>query len=217
MLNLFAVRSCKSKLDLGFAIDGCGTDSFSSCTELIKSIIKKVDVSSGETRVGIILYSRRAELLFGFGDLTNVSQISNALNNISYKLKKHRSLLNIGAALEMARQKLFTETRPGTKQVLILVTGGKAKDDVVIPSSQLRKDGVKLYAVGVGGLFDQGQLDVISSNPIYNYKLTSDSPSILDLTRSVRSDLCKGKKIFTSLLNSLFSKHLNIHNRCHHT
>lgn len=165
----------------------------------MKSVIKKVNISPDETRVGVIVYSRRARLLFGLGDLSTACQINNALDNIKYKLSQRQNFLNIGAALEMARQKLFNKTRRGAQRVLVLVTGGKAKDDIVIPSRHLKKDGVTLYTVGVGDSFDQGQLDVISSNPINN-TFKSDLSFVNDLSRSVRGDVCRGKGILLVFL-----------------
>ena len=195
ILYFFVVLGCGSKLDLGFAIDGCGTQSFSKCADLVKSIIRKVKVSPDDAHVGVIVYSRRARVLFGLGESTNTSQIYNALDNIKYKLTRHNDSLNIGAALEVARKELFDKGRKGVPRVLVLITGGKAGDDIVIPARRLKYGGVTVYSVGVGKSFDKGQLDVISSDPVNGYTFKSDSPSVTALSRSVISEVCKGRRL----------------------
>lgn len=82
-----------------------------------------------------------------------ISYFKFALNPSSYKSKKTQLLmLVLGEAIDYLVQNTFTESagaRKGFPKVAIVITDGKAQDDVEIPARELRDIGVEVFSLGM--------------------------------------------------------------------
>ncbi|XP_078372908.1 vitrin-like, partial [Oculina patagonica] len=150
---------CRPSVDLAFVIDGCGRKPFHVCTDFVKNFIKGFSFPKSKTRVGVILYSRKAKLLFGFNYFRNAEDSFDALNRIRFTLKQPGKPENIGSAMTKAHDMLFSGSRMGVPKVLVVITAARANDDIINPSNRLRNDGVVICAVGFGNDFDRSQLE----------------------------------------------------------
>lgn len=81
-----------------------------------------------------------------------ISWFKFALNPGSYKSSKTQFvMLVLGEAIDYLVQNTFTESagaRKGFPKVAIVITDGKAQDDVEIPARELRNIGVEVFSLG---------------------------------------------------------------------
>lgn len=190
----FFVSVCSPSIDLAFVMDGCGRRPFHVCRDFVKDTIRKLKASSNNTRVGVIMYSKKARLLFGFNYFTNIQDMLHALDSIRFQSKQPGKPENIGAALTKAYKMLFTGSRTGVPQVLILIAGARANDDIIKPAQRLQQDGVVIYSVGFGNRFDRSQLEAISSKPNQEHVFTEDRRLLKSLSWAMMKYLCRGKQ-----------------------
>ena len=192
---MFASTSlaCYSKVDLAFVMGGCGAHSFDACAQFAKSVISGVAVEQPDMRVGVVLFSRKAKVLFGFKDFGTLGKALHALDHIRYRAKKQTNSVNLGRALKFVRDKLFTRSRSGARRTLVLLTGAKAADDVITPARLLRADGVEIFGVGLGKGIGVDQLEAVASQPVAKHVFTQGARSQPGVLRSLRSTVCRSK------------------------
>lgn len=184
--------ACKTQVDLGFLVDGSGSiemygkGNFRKCLDFVKSLTRAFVISPTETRVGVILFSSRSELQFNFKTYSTQDDIEKAIDAIQYP----RNLTFTGLALTMAQDKLFNDARAGVPHVLVVLTDGRAYDDVVKPSQELKKAGVIIFAFGLGKNYNLDQLKAIATE---GNVFTADFPDMMNIITAMQEKLCKGK------------------------
>jgi len=100
---------CRRRLDLAFLIDGSGSieaygrGNFRRCLNFVKRVVASFRISPRQTRVGVVLFSSRAWLVFNFRRYRNKRSMWRAIDNIRYP----RGGTKIGRALRFARYRLF--------------------------------------------------------------------------------------------------------------
>ena len=114
LLTAFAFYSkllvCRKRLDLGFLVDGSGSieaygrGNFRRCLRFVKQVVASFHISPRQTRVGIVLFSSRTNLVFGFNRYRDKRSILKAIDSIRYP----RGGTYIGRALRFSRQRLFS-------------------------------------------------------------------------------------------------------------
>ncbi|XP_034142663.1 collagen alpha-3(VI) chain-like [Esox lucius] len=77
--------------------------------------------------------------------------------------------LNTGEALDYVKNYVFTSTSgsrlvEGIPQILILLSGGKSEDDVLVPSQRLKAAGIVIFTVGVKDA-DEAEMQSIAHSP----------------------------------------------------
>lgn len=185
---------CRPSIDLAFAIDGCGRKPFHICIKFVKDVIRVSSFPKTNTRVGVIVYSRKARLLFSFNYFKNVDDLFSALDRLHFTSKQPGKPENIGAALSKAHDTLFSRSRGGVPKVLVVITGARANDDIINPSKRLRKEGVIIYGVGFGNDFEKSQLEIISSQPVHEHVFLAEPYLSNHITGVLRNHFCQGKR-----------------------
>ena len=111
---------CRRRLDLAFLVDGSGSiesygrGNFRRCLKFVKEVVASFHISPRQTRVGIVLFSSRAYLVFDFRRYRDKRSVLYAIDRIRYP----RGGTYIGRALRFARQRLFT-TRSKARKVSV--------------------------------------------------------------------------------------------------
>lgn len=166
-----------------------GKGNFAKCLEFVKSLTRAFVISLTDTRVGVIVFSSRSELQFDFTQYKTQQDIEAAIGRIKYPGYRTKT----GAALTLAADKLFNNVRQGVPRVLVVLTDGRANDDIVKPSAALRKTGVIIFAVGLGTNFKLEQLNAMASDPKREHVFTVDFPQMATIITAMQEKLCKGK------------------------
>ena len=184
----------KNQVDIGFLIDGSenvnkyGPGNFIKCLEFVKSLTKPFTISPTETRVGAIILSHKSELQFDFNKFKTKAEVEAAIDSIQYPNAETYD----GKGLNLAAEKLFSDSREDVPSILVVVTGGWIGNDVTQPAEELRSAGVKIVSVGLGKHFNKAQLYVMASDPKDDYVFTVDFPQIPNIVWPIQDTLYKG-------------------------
>uniref|UniRef100_A0A8B9LB67 Collagen, type XII, alpha 1a n=1 Tax=Astyanax mexicanus TaxID=7994 RepID=A0A8B9LB67_ASTMX len=159
---------CKgAKADLVFLIDGSwsiGDESFSKVLQFVFSMIGAFDVVSHEgMQVSFVQYSDDAKTEFKLNTYHDKGMALSAVRMINYRGGNTKT----GAALKHVGEKVFTSDsgmRRNVPKVLVVVTDGRAQDDVKKSASKLQHSGYSVFVVGVADV-DLVELRNIGSKP----------------------------------------------------
>lgn len=150
--NLFiSFTVCRARIDLGFLIDGSrqsGTATFVRIIQYVKETVRRFDVQRTQVRIGLALFASRQRLIFGFSRSPSRAQVYREVGNLRLLRRRRR---RTAEALLYAKRYLFSgKPKCGRRRVLILLTTGTSRDNVIRPARILHAVGVEVYAIGVG-------------------------------------------------------------------
>lgn len=178
-------------MDGSKVVDEQGTGNFRKCLEFVKEIFRSFPVSSEGVHAGLITYGTNARLNINFDTLLDQSRIEAAIDTISYPGTEPYA----GNALDTAMSKLFPHSgRQRVAHMLVLILGSNSQDEVEASAEELRASGIKIFCVGVGGRFDQSQLDMIASSPSDTYVITTEFDALRNVAPILASRISEGKK-----------------------
>ena len=110
---------CSARVDLAFIIDGSGSieaygrGNFRRCLNFVRAIVSKFSINSGQTRIGIVLYSSRPRLIFDFRRYRRKNQLLSAISRIRYP----RGGTKTGYAMRYCYSRVFRYARRGVRRV----------------------------------------------------------------------------------------------------
>ena len=165
--------------------------------DFIKNLTRSFNVSSGETRVGVIVYSTNATLVFKLDQYASNSEVEAAVDSISYP----GGGTNTGKALNRAVVSLFKNgvVRQNVRKVLVVLTDGVSTDDVGQPAALLKNNGVLVLVIGIGVDYDQSQLTMIA-NGKQDYVSTAKYTSLGLVINGIRGAICKGNSNLSTII-----------------
>ncbi|KAL2099144.1 hypothetical protein ACEWY4_005624 [Coilia grayii] len=163
-----ALEVCKgAKADLVFLIDGSwsiGDESFAKVIQFVFSMIGSFDVISHEgMQVSFVQYSDEAKTEFKLNTYQDKGMALAALQMVRYRGGNTKT----GAALKYVGEKVFTSDsgmRRNVPKVLVVVTDGRAQDDVKKSAMKLQHSGYSVFVIGVADV-DVVELRNIGSKP----------------------------------------------------
>ena len=169
-------------MDVGFIVDSSGSISHTGYLN-IKNFMKSIAVYMGfkpnRTHIGVVLYSKTAEMYSRFGSQHTMRK----LFRILLKMPHLQDVTRIDLALHVAHTQLFTTEggmREDVKKIAILFTDGEQTTDGVtdlIPlkeaANKLRERGIVVFAVGIGMGARRDQLLEIAGSGEYVIMLES--------------------------------------------
>ncbi|XP_072309727.1 collagen alpha-1(VII) chain [Eucyclogobius newberryi] len=170
----------KARADVVFLVDessSIGVDNFNRIKDFIfRAVTYFPSIGPQGTQIAVVHYSDDPRIEFRLNDNQDRSSLLRALRALPYRGGNTKTGKGIGYVL----QELFQESlgmRPNAPHVLVLITDGRAQDDVVPPSRVARALGVSVLAVGVANA-DINELNKIAATT--NYKNIFYSPSFDD-------------------------------------
>ena len=175
---------CNRSVDVVFLLDDSGSVSyanFNKSLEFVKKIIKafhdkKLSGQDG-TRFGLSKFSLNYTSLFYLSNYAKQSDYIKAVSRVSYS---KGSETNLGLALGLILNDQFNEKRglrpevDGVPRILIVLTDGKAHDDVSIPAKNIRDENIVIYAIGIAN-YKLAQLQEIATSESHIYTLSTFS------------------------------------------
>ncbi|CAH1241297.1 COL6A3 [Branchiostoma lanceolatum] len=139
-------------LDLVFLVDGSssvGSDNFETIKVFLEAITSGFEVSSTQTRVGVVQYSTRINTEFDLNSFATEAEVINAIRGLSHQ----RGSTFTGAGITFTRVESFTGAsgdRPEAPNVLIVITDGISADSVDAPAEAARAENITTYSIGIG-------------------------------------------------------------------
>lgn len=161
--------------DIVFLLDGSDDSQrrFPDIKDFVQRVVEDLNMNENKYRVAVVQYSDTAEMNFDFRRYSTEEDVLDAVKSLSHKGGYSH---NTGAALEYVKVNVFTPDSgsrllEGVPQVLILLSGGRAEDDIRIPVRALKEIGVISIVVGTNDA-DTLELQTISHEPNYALSIT---------------------------------------------
>ena len=187
-------------MDLVFLADGTKKikkSNFKRILRFINNLVKVFHVSRQGTHVSLVVYGDDSEIMFNLNDYFSLTDLNYALSKIkSPKKKKKEKKRNVGKCLRLVKNNVFEKHgRSDVPKVIILLQNHKSNDDIGDISQAIRKNGVKIFAVGNGNKIAKAQLKEISSKPLsLYYKSTKYSDmETADFVQDMKESICMGE------------------------
>ncbi|XP_036431055.1 LOW QUALITY PROTEIN: collagen alpha-4(VI) chain [Colossoma macropomum] len=195
--ELNVTDDCRSAevADIVFIVDesgNMGPENFQLVRDFLQNTISGLDVGRDKVRIAIVHYSDvpRADVYLNTFD--DKSEILQYVKTLSYG----RGKTNTGAALKFAKDQVFTKARGSrtdeyVQQIAVVITDGKSSDDFSGPAAELRRSGVKVFALGIKNV-NVDDLKKISSYPPRKYVFNVESFTKLNaLSNMLTKSLCR--------------------------
>ena len=176
--------------------------------QFVISATRTYYIRSEDTRVGLVIFSDKAKLVFPLNRYSNGKGLREAIMNTRYLGGEK----NITTGLLKTRTKCFDSTngdRLNVRNVAILVTSGiqstsEKSDNTFREAVALRKSGVAMVVIGISNRMDGAFLAKLSSPPHilnHNYFVVTEHTEIEDLMKGLVSETCESiTGMFVSLL-----------------
>ncbi|XP_030295316.1 collagen alpha-1(VII) chain isoform X2 [Sparus aurata] len=199
----------KGKADIVFLVDessSIGANNFMKMKDFIFRVATYFPViSSQATQIAVVHYSDEPRIEFRLNDFKDRNSVLRALRALRYVGGNTRT----GKGISYVLQELFQESlgmRQDVAHVLVLITDGRAQDNVQPPSRIARALGVSVLAVGVSNA-DIEELNKIAAPTSYKnifYSPTFDDfPSI---EREFIKSICSEELLSEFKLNDEFAQ-----------
>ncbi|XP_022806051.1 uncharacterized protein LOC111343164 [Stylophora pistillata] len=166
-------------LDFGFLVDSSPDISRENWQRILWYMRNVVDrlssINHGSygTRVGVVSYASVTRLHFDFNFLhgfsLNKERVKAHINSLPRQPGNDRRL---GGAIDFTRRNLFSRkggARPNSRRILLIITAGPqaAGSSFASAATQLKKEGVQIYSVGVGSRYKQEEVLFLASYADY--------------------------------------------------
>ncbi|XP_053084973.1 collagen alpha-6(VI) chain-like isoform X3 [Pangasianodon hypophthalmus] len=144
-------EACKNMLaDVIFLVDGSGSidpEDFSKMKKFMNNIISKSVIGKGSVQVGVVQFSSQSVAEFALNKFSDKLQMQQAIN----EMQQLGGGTMTGFALHFVSEYFDPPEggRPGTPQILIVITDGESQDAVAQPARTLREKGITIYSIGV--------------------------------------------------------------------
>ena len=181
----FRILGCKELFDLAFVIDGSDSISAGDFETLRESISRMVDgfhIGSGETRMGIVVYSKDVAFTVPLSD--DRVYLKNQARIMPHPREGTNTHLGIEAMTELFRK----DGRDGVPKAGVVVTDGISKEsDKTLRFAQIARDlGINMFSVGVGRYTEEKELIGIASAPNQAINVESFDELLSILTKLVQ-------------------------------
>uniref|UniRef100_A0A3P8XXB9 VWFA domain-containing protein n=1 Tax=Esox lucius TaxID=8010 RepID=A0A3P8XXB9_ESOLU len=156
------------QVDVVFLLDGSYKmqEGVQSIRDFLGQFAEHLAIGPEKAHLAVIQYSDKPTTVFLLNTYTSKGDVMAEVRNIN--LKGGRPL-NTGEALDYVKNYVFTSTSgsrlvEGIPQILILLSGGKSEDDVLVPSQRLKAAGIVIFTVGVKDA-DEAEMQSIAHSP----------------------------------------------------
>lgn len=186
--------TCGYAADLTFILDSSdsiSTDDYLKQKSLIISIARSFGISHNTSRAAVVQYSDSASVHFQLGDSSSTREFETAVHKMPHKKGPART----EKAFDVAVADVLPYGRTGIPQIAFVVTNGKhaPKEGVKaldVASTQLRRTGVKVIALGVGTKVDSKELSLMVDDQERVLRANSYDELILD-RKNVSHKICQ--------------------------
>ncbi|XP_060680739.1 collagen alpha-1(XXVIII) chain-like [Hemiscyllium ocellatum] len=167
-------KKCKEKpLELVFVIDSSesvGPENFAIVKEFVNALIDRVSGSSEATRIGVILYSHKAQIITHLQQGATLETVKRTIQNMPYLGEGTYT----GTAMKMANQ-VFKSARKDVHNVAIVITDGQTdKRDLKnlnVAVMEAHAMGIEVFVIGIVSTDDpsysafKSEMNLIASDP----------------------------------------------------
>lgn len=185
--------SCEDPVDIAFVVDSSRPTSEDYVYEkdFVKKVARSFDISPNKSHASIVLLSRGDAVAQGY-------KFSTYDNSESFEEAVEHSL-NGQTIIEYAVDAAKKVFRPEMPKILLVLTdgaqtGGKKASDLKEKFIALRKEGVRVYPIGIGTQIKREELDAMAESKDDVF-VASDMASLERKLRNIVRKAC-GTNIF---------------------
>ena len=204
--------TCKAKVDVGFVLDSSGSlrKDYGREKSFLKALAVSFGVSDANARAGVVTFSHDAEHSIKLNDHTSLTSFNEAVDKIALM----GSTTRIDKALRTTQKEMFTVrngARPGVNKVLVVLTDGSQTQDVGaedpgLVADELRKEGIRVFVVGIGKAVNSTELAHIAGDKSNLFTASSfDDLVSRRFLKNVNSAGCAAGEFAFPILNCLIS------------
>lgn len=180
--------------DIYFLIDGSGSihpSDFDDMKTFVNETIRMFQVGANNVRIGVVQYASESRTEFVIGQYNQMVTLVEAIRNINQIGGGTRT----GNALIYMKSLFQMASRENVPQILVVITDGQSEDKVKQAASELRQQGITIYAIGVKEA-DQQQLEEIAETNDRVY-FVNDFDSLKNIKDGIVQNICStnGKSI----------------------
>jgi uncharacterized protein YegL len=180
----------KAKIDLTFLIDGSGSvgaADFQMTRNFLEDITEHLTIGANQTHVNMVQFSDRHNI-----ETLNSTSKAALRKQIKDMVYHDGPDTLTGAGMTFVENTIFMTplSRPDATPVFIVLTDGKAKDDLQVPADSIHAMGIETIAIGVGKNVDLAQLETIASRPS-NVYAEADYASLKRLQERLTEEVCR--------------------------
>lgn len=151
--------------DIVFLIDGTlgMGKAFPLVRQFLIKVLQELDIGPDKDQVAVVQYSSDAQTEFAFNTYTSKAEVLAAATQIRRKTGR---VLNTGGALEYVSRNIFhaaagSRQDAGAKQILVLITAGKSREDVGPAADTIKQAHIVPIAIGAKNI-DPSELQQIA-------------------------------------------------------
>ncbi|XP_049340638.1 collagen alpha-3(VI) chain isoform X2 [Astyanax mexicanus] len=179
------------KKDVVFVIDGSdgvGRE-FPIIQEFVRRVVENLNVGENQIRIGVVQYGDTARPDIYLNSHNTKEGVLNAIKEIRQLRGRQR---NLGGALNLVAREVLDPSRGGRRpegvpQFLVVISGGRASDNVKTQADALKRSGIVPFSIGTRDV-DQQELQVISYVPNYAYTV-DDLPGLYTVSETLLNTL----------------------------
>ncbi|XP_054470891.1 collagen alpha-3(VI) chain isoform X2 [Anoplopoma fimbria] len=186
VVEITTVQTQKVVRDIVFLVDGSnyiGSSNLPYVRDFIINVVNQLEVRPDRVQIGLMQFADSPKIEFYLNSYSNRQDV---VNKISQLRLTGGSVLNTGAALNYAKENMFkassgSRRRQGAEQVLVLITGGPAQDQVKSVADQLALAGVLTFTV-TSGQADEALMKTVAFVPemAYHERTFSNLPAMAE-------------------------------------
>uniref|UniRef100_A0A8B9DX88 Collagen alpha-6(VI) chain n=1 Tax=Anser cygnoides TaxID=8845 RepID=A0A8B9DX88_ANSCY len=173
--------------DIYFLIDGSGSihpSDFDDMKTFVNETIRMFQVGANNVRIGVVQYASESRTEFVIGQYNQMVTLVEAIRNINQIGGGTRT----GNALIYMKSLFQMASRENVPQILVVITDGQSEDKVKQAASELRQQGITIYAIGVKEA-DQQQLEEIAETNDRVY-FVNDFDSLKNIKDGIVQNIC---------------------------
>ena len=194
-------KDCALPLDIMIVLDHSASvkqKSFDKQTDFIRGFVSLLPVAKDNVRVGLIRYWYIVELVFDFDDFFTDTALESVIS--AMRRPKWRQRTSTGAALQRMVDTFTGDSGArdptAVSRVAIVVTDGKATDEIDVALQEAQNNNITIYAYGIGNAFREGSDELKELQ-----KLASDETKV-EVIQDSTEDL-------SNLVNRLINQFVN--------
>ncbi|XP_077436019.1 collagen alpha-3(VI) chain isoform X1 [Vanacampus margaritifer] len=173
VVEITTVQTQRVVRDIVFLVDGSnyiGSNNFPYVRDFMINVVNQLEVNPERVQIGLMQFAEQPKIEFY---LNTARDRQDVVDRISQLRLTGGSVLNTGAAMDFALRNMFSVStgsrkRQGVQQVLVLITGGPAQDEMKSVADRLALGGVLTFVVS-SGQADQAVLQTAAFVPDLAY------------------------------------------------
>lgn len=181
-------------MDLYIVLDSSSSvkrKNWNKTVQFVGGIISKLTLNKDQSQVSVIRFNENVdeENQLLLRENMNETQIRSALATIPYDGVGTKT----GRALKYVRENLLKRAtnRLNITDVVLLLTDGRASDDVKTISKDLRDDGVEMFAIGVGKARKKQLLEITGSREKLWAEMNNYDALTADAATRIGQNICE--------------------------